>query len=160
MRWWAAALVPLAGCHQAPQVAETPGGRLEAAAVARGLIPDADQVGVTGVWTGDTDRLCIVPAGLGFELGASVDYGDGQGCAASGTVVRSGGTLRVELGDCRFQAAFDGERIVFPAEVPAGCARFCSGRASLSALTVERLSESVSEAASLRGANGRALCTG
>ena len=154
-----APLLLLAACGRAAPAPDTPGSRLEAAAVARGLVAQQDAA-VTGSWARDTDRLCVVPAGDAFRIGASVDYGEGQGCAASGTVRRAGKGLKVELGACRFDAGYDGERISFPAVLPAACDRFCRGRASLSALTVERLSESVSEAQTLRGPDGRLLCGG
>lgn len=151
----------LAACDSTPSPPDnTPGGRLEAAAIARGLVADPAKAGLTGVWASDTDRLCVVPDGKGLRIGASVDYGEGQACAASGNVDRNGDRLKFTLGDCKFDARFDGERIVLPAELPQACARACSGRASLTALAVERLSESVSEAASLRGPNGKLLCGG
>lgn len=153
-----APLLLLAACHRAEPASETPGGRLEAAAVARGLTPDVRAGSLPGVWASDTDRLCVVPAAGGLRIGASVDYGDGQGCAASGSVERAGDRLRVRFGACRFDARFDGERISFPPGLPDGCERFCSGRASLSAVAVERLSESASEAAAMRGPNGKPLC--
>ena len=153
-------LLLLTACHQAPSHDESSDDRLEAAAIARGLIADPAKAGLAGVWASDTDRICVVPSGETMRLGASVDYGDGQACVASGSVERSGGKLRVRFGECRFDAGFDGERIGFPAELPDACARFCTGRASLTALAVERLSASVSEAASLRGPNGKLLCAG
>lgn len=148
----------LAGCQRAPAVDETPGGKLEAAAIARGLVADPAGAGLAGLWASDTDRVCVVPAAGGLRLGATVDYGEGQACAASGTVERRQDRLKISFGDCRFDARFDGERIVFPAALPAACERFCLGRASLTALAVERLSESVSEAATLRTPRGRLLC--
>lgn len=155
-----APLLLLAACHAAPVADRSPGGRLEAAAVSRGLVADPARAGLTGLWANDSDRLCVVPTGDGLRLGASVDYGEGQTCAASGMVEQRGGRLRVSFGDCRFDAGFDGERITFPAELPGACARACSGRASLGALVVTRLSQSVSEAATLRTAGGRSLCAG
>lgn len=148
----------LTACHRAPVPDDTPGSRLEAAAIARGLVTDPGKVSLVGLWSNGPDRLCVVPARRALRLGASIDYGDGQACAASGTVARDGVRLRVGFGDCRVEAAFDGERITFPAALPAACDGLCAGRASLAALSVERLSESASEAASLRGANGRPLC--
>lgn len=148
----------LSACQRPQPVAPTPGSRLEQAAVARGLVPDADGGTLTGSWASDTDRVCVVPVGAATQLGVSIDYGEGQDCAASGTVDRHGNRLRVRFGDCRFDARFDGERISFPAELPSSCDRLCTGRASLSAMAVERLSESVSEAATLRGPNGKLLC--
>ena len=153
-------LLALASCGQAPQPDTTPGGRLEEAAVARGLVADPSKAALTGVWASDVDRLCVLPAGGTLRLGASIDYGEGQGCAAAGTIKRDGDRLHVSFGECRFYATFDGERIAFPAALPAACSRLCTGRASLTALAVERLSESESEAAALRSPGGRSLCAG
>lgn len=150
----------LAACERAAPPADTPGARLEAAAVARGLVPNAKSGSLTGSWASETDRLCIVPAGDKLRLGALVDYGEGQGCAATGEATRGGDTLRVRFGACRFEARYDGERISFPAELPAACNAACTGRATLTALSVTRLSDSASEAATLRAPNGRALCGG
>lgn len=155
-----AALLVLAACREAAPVPATPGARLEAAAVARGLVPDPASGSLFGSWASESDRLCIVPAGSGMRIGARIDYGEGQGCAASGTVERDGASVRVQFGNCRFDAAYDGERITFPPSLPPACERLCAGRASLTALTVERLSESVSEAAMLRAPDGKLLCAG
>lgn len=159
MRVIALALL-LTACQRAAPAADTAGARLEQAAVARGLVPDPNGGTLTGSWASDTDRLCIVPNGAQTRIGASVDYGEGQGCAASGTIDRQGDQLRVRFGACRFDARYDGERISFPANLPAACESPCTGRASLTALTVARLSESASEAATLRGVNGQLLCAG
>lgn len=108
----------------------------------------------------DTDRACIVPAGRGVSrIGVLVDYGEGQGCVASGTLTRKGGALDIRLGDdCRIDAKFDGTRIIFPPAVPEGCRTVCRGRASLESFTVEQVSQSVSEAGTLRGVDGAPLC--
>ena len=155
-------LLLVAGCDRAPVATavpdDSPGGRLEAAALDRGLIADPAKVGLAGSWGSETDRLCVVPAGGALRLGASVDYGPDQACAAAGTVVRTGDTLDVRFEACRFEARFEGDRIVFPAVLPQACERFCTGRASLASLTVERLSQSVSEAAVMRTASGTLLC--
>lgn len=153
-----ALLLALAACQRAEPVPDTPGARLEAAAVARGLVPDVASGTLFGSWASETDRLCVVPGERETRMGVRVDYGEGQGCAASGTVERDGATLRVAFGACRFEAEYDGERITFPSVLPPTCERLCSGRASLTALAVERLSESASEAAMLRAADGRLLC--
>lgn len=154
----------LAGCGEraAEKAADTPGARIEAAAVAEGLVVDPARATLIGSWARDGDRVCVVGAEGGEQrIGALVDYGEGQSCGASGTVRRSGERLRVAFGrDCRFDARFDGERIAFPADLPDGCEALCSGRASLAAMSVERQSDSASEAATLRGRNGTSLCTG
>ena len=153
-------VLPLAACGQGQQAPDTPGARLESAAAARGLIVDAKGASLVGSWADDTDRMCIVPAGGALRIGALVDYGDRQGCAAAGEATRKGNTLRIRFGECRFEARFDGERISFPATLPPACDSACTGRASLTALSVARLSDSASEAVTLRAANGRALCGG
>lgn len=154
------ALLLLAACGSKPQPAQdTPGAKLEAAAVRAGLVIDPATASFAGSWALETDRLCIVPDDRGtFRIGALVDYGEAQGCAASGTARRRGDRIAVTFGACNFDASFDGERIVFPAELPGACERFCTGRASLAALTVEHLSTATSEAETLRSSAGRQLC--
>ena len=156
----AALLLLLAGCQRAEPEADTPGARLEAAAVARGLVPDPNSGSLVGSWASETDRLCLVPRDDRLTMGVLVDYGEGQGCAGSGTAERRGERLKVAIDACRFDATYDGERISFPANLPDGCSALCTGRASLTALSVTRLSESGSEAATLRTPSGRLLCGG
>ncbi len=149
----------LGGCGREPAtaVANSAGARLEAAAETAGIVPDP-KAPLQGSWARDTDRVCVVGAEKTARIGVSVDYGEDQVCAASGTVERSGDALKLAFGACKFDARFDGDRIVFPAEVPEACETLCTGRASLAALTVDRLSESRSEAATLRSTKGKLLC--
>ena len=148
----------LAACSRAAPPPDTPGARLEAAAVSRGLVPDASGGSLVGSWASETDRLCVVPNGDKLRVGVLIDYGEGQGCAATGEATRKDDRLRFDFGACRFDAHYDGERISFPAELPSACNAACTGRASLTALAVARLSDSASEATTLRAPNGRALC--
>jgi hypothetical protein len=150
----------LTACGSQPQPAnDTPGARLEAAAVRAGLVSDPATASLAGSWARDTDRVCVVAAPGGkFRIGALIDYGEGQGCAASGTAQRRGDLVAVTFGACRFTAQFEGDRIVFPAEVPGACDRLCKGRASLAALSVDHLSTSASEAETLRTPAGKLLC--
>ena len=157
-----ATLLIVGACHgsrdKAPGNANT-GARLESAAIAAGLVVDPASRSLVGIWSRDTDRACVVPGeGNDSRIGVLIDYGNGGGCAASGTVRRHGAALDVRLGDCRVTARFDGERILFPPEVPAACDALCTGRASISAMSVDRQSESAAEAASLRMPEGGALC--
>ncbi len=161
MRWLVLALL-LGGCGGPSQRAadDSAGAKLEAAATRIGLVADRNG-SIQGSWARDTDRLCVVESGAGASrIGVTVDYGEGQGCSASGTVSRSGDRLRVAFPGCRFEAGFDGDRIRFPADLPSGCEALCTGRASLAALAVDRLSESRSEAGALRSVKGRLLCAG
>ena len=156
----AALLGWLTGCERpSPSPAATVGATLEASARARGLVGDPSSINPTGVYAGETDRACVMPERGDYRIGVSVDYGEGQGCLARGTA-RGKGSLDVRLGDrCRFTALLDGDRIVFPALLPAACDRGCRGRASLATFSATRLSASASEAGSVPAMDGRALCS-
>jgi len=162
MRVSIALALAIAGCSgEAPDRSpDTPGSKLEAAALEQGLIVDPATATLGGSWSRDSDRLCVVGEERGDQrIGIVTDYGQGQACSATGLVRRLGERLDVELRNgCRFDARFEGDRIVFPAEVPASCASLCTGRASLAAIRVERLSASVSEARTLRDRDGAPLC--
>lgn len=135
---------------------------LESAAIAAGVIADPENTDITGLYARDTDRVCIVPDRLNYRIGAFVDYGDQQNCGGSGAVTRVGETLHIKFDKaegCDFDARFDGDRIVFPGRLPDACAKLCARRASFAALDVSRLSQSVSEASTLRDAKGRLLCS-
>lgn len=154
----------LTGCGQgADGVDNMAGDKLEAAGIAAGLVADPAAAPLDGVWSRDSDRMCIIPHGRDTShatrrIGVVLDYGEGQGCVAAGTLERSGPALKVVFGACRFTAHFDGDGIRFPAVLPGACGALCSGRATLSALTVERVSASLAEARTLRGPNGMTLC--
>ena len=153
----------LLGCDraEAPDQTVSPGAKLEAAAVRAGLVPDPERASLVGYWARGSDRVCIVVGEGGRErIGVLIDYGEGNGCVASGTVRRSGSRLSIDFGRCRVEAQFDGERISFPAEVDGDCARLCAGNATLDAFSVERVSESETEARGLRTPAGRPLCVG
>ena len=158
-----AGTLALAGCDRAgTDVGNAAGERLEAASIAAGLVADPAAAPLDGIWSRDSDRMCILPrpGDAVRRVGIVLDYGEGQGCTARGTLKRSGRDLAVTLGACRFTARFDGDVIQFPAGLPAACDAMCTGRASLSALIVERISASVEEARALRSANGMPLCAG
>ena len=160
-------LLLIAGCSGSGKKAETgtnqaaPVG-LEAAAIEAGVIPDPNNSDITGLYARDTDRVCVVPTATAFRLGVFVDYGDQQSCGGSGVVTRVGEKLHVEfdkVDGCSFEARFEGDRIVFPGRLPDACQKLCQRRASLAGLDVSRLSESVSEASTLRDSKGRLLCS-
>lgn len=153
----------IAGCDSgdgdgAPSV--NAGAAIEAAAIAQQLVPPPGAASPTGVYARETDRVCVVPANDRYRIGVTIDYGDGIGCTARGMLAQSGSALRIELGDCAFDAQLQADEIVFPARVPATCARLCRGRASLSALRATRLSGTIAEAQLLRGSRGELLCAG
>ena len=165
MKRWAVVLLLIGGCqrdavrHTTASAAPT---GLEAAAIQAGVIADPGSTEITGLYARDTDRVCIVPSATAYRIGVSVDYGDQQRCSGSGAVSRVGETLHVELGTkggCSFDARFEGDRLVLPGRLPLACQQLCEGRASIAALDVARLSESVSEASTLRDNKGRLLCS-
>lgn len=153
------AMVLVAACDSHPQPPPRQAGiALERAAVVRGLASDPSTVAPVGAYATETDRVCIVPVGDAYRLGASVDYGSGQTCLARGTA-RGAGRLEVRLGpDCRFTAALENDRVTFPALLPPACDRACGGRASFAALAADRLSASAAEARSIPAPDGAALC--
>jgi hypothetical protein len=158
-------LLALAACSRGPAPAEkrtaTPATGLEAAAIQAGVIPDPADTDITGLYARDTDRVCIVPGATAYRIGVYVDYGEQQNCGGSGTATRVGDTVHVQMDGaegCSFDTRFEGDRLVFPGRVPDACKKVCSRRASMAALDVDRLSESVSEASTLRDAHGRLLC--
>ena len=161
-------LLLLAGCSGAKptptaQASATPASGLEAAAIEAGVISDPASTDIAGLYARDTDRICIVPAASAYRVGVFVDYGEAQTCGASGVVTRVGETLNLDFPaaeGCSFTARFEGDKIVFPGKVPGACQKLCQGRASIAALDLDRLSESVSEAVTLRDGKGRLLCGG
>jgi hypothetical protein len=158
----------VAGCDRpatrAPR-GDTAGDRLEAAAIAAGIVSDPARADPVGLYAGGDDRMCVVPRGGagGYSVGIVVRYDDGQGCTARGVAARDGEALRIGLtdgggDDCRFTARFEGDRIVLPATLPEGCDRRCTGRATLAALSVDRLSDGTAEASAQRDRQDEPLC--
>lgn len=163
-RAFALAVLLLAGCSRAepPDAGNiaAPAG-LEAAAIEAGVIPDPKNADITGLYARETDRVCVVPAAKDWQIGVFVDYGDQQHCSGLGTTSRVGETLHVAFSDaegCHFDARFEGDRIVFPGDVPEPCRKLCTKRASIAGLVVDQLSNAASEAATLRDSRGRLLC--
>ena len=154
-----ALLLLLTGCSGQPTSGQQPSDTedLETAAIERGIIGDPGSTEIDGLYARDTDRLCIV----GQRVGLTSDYGEGLSCNAAGTVKRSGDQLTLTVGDgCTIAARWDGRQIVFPPNVDPACNRLCTGRASLAAFAVERLSDSVAEAAAMRDSQQKLPCSG
>lgn len=155
--------VLLTGCQQqsaTPDAQSTPTS-LEAAAIAAGIVADPAASDPTGLYTRDSDQLCIVPSATAFRIGMHVEYGDTHACSGTGIATRAGETLHVELTSapgCAFDAQFEGDRIAIPGALPDACQKACTERASLAGLSVERISDSPADAATLRDGRGRLLC--
>lgn len=160
MRIAVAALVLVAACsQQAAQAPDEAGPSLEAAAIARGLVPDPDATPLTGLFARDADRLCLHDRAGGAVVGISIDYGAGNGCTARGTATRRDDGLTLDFGEaCRFDAEYDGAVVRFPGALPDGCADLCRGNASLAGMATERLSHSAGEVAAFRDRRGQFPC--
>ena len=104
---------------------------------------------------GTPRRLLVV----GIGKGEAADYEKAGGALVARLLTSGTATLAVDLGGgCRFPARFDGSGIAFPGALPDACAGLCTGRATLAGLSVDALSNSLSEAVTLTDARGRALC--
>lgn len=161
MRALPGVLLLLTACQEQGATTNTAsaGVKLEAAAIEAGLVPDPERATLIGSWAAESDRVCVAPGAGGRDrIGVLLDYGEGNGCVAAGRLRRAGDKLDIDFGECRIQARFDGERISFPASVAQDCERLCRGSATLSALSVARVSDSTAEAATLRAPSGRLLC--
>lgn len=152
----------LAGCSQDQDPTNAAAPDLETVAIERGVVRDPEDDRITGLYERGGDRLCLVSAGGrtdALRVGAYVLNGGRLGCSASGTAERSGDRLRVDFGKgCTVDARIDESRILFPAKLPAPCARRCTASGTFDGLRVERMSDVVSEAAALRDPRGRAIC--
>jgi hypothetical protein len=135
---------------------------LDAAAIAAGVIADPANTDPTGLYARDRDKICVVPSATAFHVGIYVDYGETFYCSGQGDATRAGEVLHVTLTSapgCSFDAQFEGDRIAIPGRLPDACQKACSERASLAGLSVERLSDSPSEAAAMRDGKGKMLCS-
>ena len=163
MKRGALAVLLLAGCSEqpAPDPRDTAGAALERSALASGMVADPARSLPTGVYGSGEDKVCVVPQGdARYRIGASVDLGEQQRCAARGTA-RGRDKLEVQMGQgCAFVASFDGDTISFPAVLPGACDAMCEGRTTLAALSAARLSDSVPEATRAVGSDGNPLCAG
>ena len=134
------------------------GAALETAAIDRGLVVDPSRLDTIGAYVGGEDQICVVEGDDARRIGAVVEIDDSQRCTARGTISGKAAP-QIDLGDgCRFAATFDGDVLRFPAVVPDACSRACTGRATLGALAVSRLSVSEIEARAMRDPDDRPLC--
>lgn len=155
-------LVGLASCN-APSPAPTPeaAADLETAAIQRGLVRDPENSSIVGTYARGPDRLCIVPAGDGHRIGIVIDYGEDNGCRATGTARRTDEGLALTLGGdggCRITARYDGDHLALPGALPSQCRALCTGRAALAGAQFARLGESAAEAGAMRDPEGHTLC--
>jgi hypothetical protein len=122
---------------------------------------------LTGLYEGGQSRppnqLCIIEAEGEARFGLVVWGSNQHSCSGSGTVSRSGETLRFRMaGDetCSFEARISGTSIALPTAVPDGCAYYCGARASLTGASFAQAGTSVEDARKARDLVGDPLCTG
>ncbi len=89
------------------------------------------------------NQLCIIEregrsAGFGFIIWGR----EGRNCSASGLVAREGNRLRLRPDaddSCALDAEVTGQRVTFPANVPAECARYyCGEGAAMNGATFDK----------------------
>lgn len=140
--WLLVSTLALAACgDSAPdQAPATDASRaLDEQAIAKGLLPDPEGRALAGRYETRSDlgvdKFCAVGDGGDFKIGMLAVFGPDSKCEAQGSAEFAGEKVRITLtgkDSCRFDAEFDGIQLRFPGEVPAGCASYCSPRASMS----------------------------
>lgn len=119
---------------------DTAGAALDARAKAVGILPSSDSIDFSGRFETrsdlGTDKFCAVRTSKAkFDIGVLAVFGPESKCEARGTATVSGEKVKVALSgkdSCSFDAEFDGIELRFPGSIGAGCASYCSPRASLS----------------------------
>jgi hypothetical protein len=139
------------GNAQAPQ-------DLESAAIERGLVRDPDDSDLTGTLCPRHRPDLRRPEGLGYRIGAYVDYGDRITCSGTGTVEPQREALISSLATRTIAIStriIDGDHIKFPGRSPKGARNSARAAPPTPGLEVARLSESVAEATAMRDASGK-----
>lgn len=112
---------------------------LDEQAISRGLLPDPDGRALAGRYETRSDlgvdKFCAVGDEGEFSIGMLAVFGPDSKCEAQGSAEFADDKVRITLSgkeSCSFDAEFDGIQLRFPGSVPAGCASYCSPRASMS----------------------------
>ena len=112
---------------------------LDEQAIAKGLLPDPEGRALAGRFETRSDlgvdKFCAVGDDGRFDIGMLAVFGPDSKCEAQGRAEFTDGKVRITLNgreSCSFDAEFDGIQLRFPGSVPAGCASYCSPRASMS----------------------------
>jgi hypothetical protein len=156
------AFLLVAGCRGEPQEGnqtaapkESPPARAEPARIGD----------LGGLYEGGGDpkhQMCVV-RGKGGEqrFGLVVWGGNMHSCSGSGTITRSGDTVRLAMaGDssCTLEARISGTTIRLPQEVPQGCAYYCGARARLGGAELTQTGTTRDDALKAKDIVGDPLC--
>jgi hypothetical protein len=122
---------------------------------------------LVGLYEGGSSQLpnqmCVVEKGKEQRFGLIV-WGTGDhNCAGSGTVTRSGDTLRLAMaGDsqCTIEATISGATVKLPQAVPEGCAYYCGKRATLGGAELTQRGKTEKSAMQATDLVGDPLCAG
>jgi hypothetical protein len=120
---------------------------------------------LTGLYESGTppqrSQMCIVEAGGRARFGIVVLSSASESCSGNGVAVRSGDGLRLSMqGDeaCTIEARIEGTRVAFPAQLPAGCAYYCSRGARLGGAAFDKTGGTEADAARAEDLAGDRLC--
>ncbi len=135
------------------------GAALEQAAVATGILSASGAVSLSGAYERvsdiGVDRFCAVGNDDdGYQVGMLAEFGPDTVCEAIGSAERDGEDVTIILSgkdQCQFVAQFDGDTIVFPGGLPAGCQSYCGPRARLDGVNFHLLGSGDEIARSTRG---------
>jgi hypothetical protein len=140
-RWLLLASFGLAACgdnggNTAP--ATDASRSLDEQAIAKGLLPDPEGRALSGRYETRSDmgidKFCAVGDGGDFRIGMLAVFGPESKCEGQGDAEFVGDKVRISFEgkeSCSFDAEFDGISLRFPGAVPAGCASYCTPRASM-----------------------------
>jgi hypothetical protein len=111
---------------------------------------------------GPVSQMCMVdPAGEVARFGLVVWGANDHSCSGSGTATRSGDRLQLKMtGDeaCTIDARIEGDTIVLPDGVSAGCAYYCGARARLDGARLSQVGTGGDDAAKAKDLVGDPLC--
>jgi hypothetical protein len=152
-----AALALTACAPRAPQATGDPDNPLEEAARDRGLVDEQENASLVGVFERQhelgQDGLCAVERGGDTRFALTASYGPGVRCTGTGRIERKDGSWLLRFaGDsgCAIEVHEEGGNLLFAGSVPRACDDLCPSRASLSGLSMPRISWSGDDARRFR----------
>jgi hypothetical protein len=142
------------------------GSALDKQAIAAGIMPDPDNFDLGGRFETrselGTDKFCAVAKGSRqFAIGLIAVFGPESKCEGQGTASSDGEKVKITLSGkkaCAFDAEFDGVELRIPGSIEAGCASYCSDRASLSGTSYFKVEQGDDNARRTLGRDIEKLC--